>query len=388
MKVTKKKSISFLFPTKELYSSYYGGAVSRCVYEIVSRNDSNFLDVSVIALSCRTDYAYNNNKKLSSLIYQYTLGLFDRVIGQRYEGLLWCFYNIGKIKKSDFVIVENRPHYALFLRRLGYKGMLALHLHNDFFNGYTASYLQKLDKAFDLVIGCSNYILQPLKIKCISLYKKSHILYNGVSEQLFSIKSFSGKRKPQILFAGRIDEGKGIINLVESFIRGYKSWEGWTLLIAGSSSFGGDKKMTEYEISIREMISKNHFDDKIVFLGYIDHDNVLPKLLSEVAIFCLPSIVPEAFPLSILEAMMAGTPIVCTKVGGIPEVLGQDYPYFSETNSFSLQEKLHEMVSNYSKGDEQAKKLQKKASKEYTWELVAKNFFNLIEKVTDTQPVN
>lgn len=40
---------------------------------------------------------------------------------------------------------------------------------------------------------------------------------------------------------------------------------------------------------------------------------------------CVPSIWPEPFPLVVLEAMASGTPVICSDVGILPSVLGEDF---------------------------------------------------------------
>lgn len=57
--------------------------------------------------------------------------------------------------------------------------------------------------------------------------------------------------------------------------------------------------------------------DHVKFLGLRD---ALPGLLAPADVFCLPS-TEESFGLSALEAMACGTPVIGTRVGGIPEVV-------------------------------------------------------------------
>lgn len=64
----------------------------------------------------------------------------------------------------------------------------------------------------------------------------------------------------------------------------------------------------------------------IVFLG--ERQDV-PDLLAAAELFILPSHF-EGLPLAILEAMAMGLAIVATRIGGIIEALGQDYPWLAE----------------------------------------------------------
>ncbi len=58
-------------------------------------------------------------------------------------------------------------------------------------------------------------------------------------------------------------------------------------------------------------------ENKIRFLGFRDD---VPALLQAMDIFVLPSL-SEGLPLSALEAMASGKPVVATRVGGVPEVV-------------------------------------------------------------------
>jgi starch synthase len=59
--------------------------------------------------------------------------------------------------------------------------------------------------------------------------------------------------------------------------------------------------------------------DEAEFLGRVGRDEVL-DLLTRCTVFCLPSHW-EGSPLSVLEAMAVGTPIVASAVGDVPELL-------------------------------------------------------------------
>ncbi len=57
--------------------------------------------------------------------------------------------------------------------------------------------------------------------------------------------------------------------------------------------------------------------DRFVFLGY---RRDMPRIISALDVYVLPSLW-EGLPLALLEAMAIGKPIVCTRVGGNPEVV-------------------------------------------------------------------
>lgn len=59
--------------------------------------------------------------------------------------------------------------------------------------------------------------------------------------------------------------------------------------------------------------------DDVTFAGRLAHDQIV-RWFGAADVFCLPSHA-EGVPNVVLEAMACGTPVVATRVGGIPEVL-------------------------------------------------------------------
>ena len=73
---------------------------------------------------------------------------------------------------------------------------------------------------------------------------------------------------------------------------------------------------------IEKLVAENDLMDNVQFLGL--QDNVY-GYLQQADIFTLPSTV-EGMPITLIEAMGTGLPIVATRVGGIPDMLtdGED----------------------------------------------------------------
>jgi glycosyltransferase involved in cell wall biosynthesis len=73
-----------------------------------------------------------------------------------------------------------------------------------------------------------------------------------------------------------------------------------------------------------ELLSRAHslqLDDIVIFVG-LRRD--VPRILAQADAFLLPSYY-DIFPTVILEAMNAGLPIIATDVGGIPEMVNENY---------------------------------------------------------------
>lgn len=79
--------------------------------------------------------------------------------------------------------------------------------------------------------------------------------------------------------------------------------------------------------------------DWIEFMGEYSHDNVL-KWLETIDIYLHPSR-SEGLPRAILEAMTKATPCVCSTVGGIPELIKDEYLFSYDGNEV---EQLKEII--------------------------------------------
>lgn len=69
--------------------------------------------------------------------------------------------------------------------------------------------------------------------------------------------------------------------------------------------------------NLQNMAKKLGISDSVIFKGFVDGAR---SLLSSFDIFCMPSR-SEAMPYALLEAGLAGLPVIATPVGGIPEIV-------------------------------------------------------------------
>jgi glycosyltransferase involved in cell wall biosynthesis len=112
-----------------------------------------------------------------------------------------------------------------------------------------------------------------------------------------------------LLFLGRLGRRKGIFTLLESLVNVVRRFPKTSLLCGGD----GDIDLA------REHATALGVDRNVKFLGWVDGDEKV-KLLRSSTIYVLPSFA-EGVPISVLEAMSAGLPVVSTTVGGIPDVI-------------------------------------------------------------------
>lgn len=373
--------IGFLLADISLFCLSSGGPVVRWVYEVTSRIEGdNFLTLSHKNLV--------SDDNLGD--YKISVGFFEKIIkksktffkrSSKFKSWTWCVSHYIKIKKCKIVIVENRPHYCLILRKIGYKGIVVLHMHNDFLSNYSINYLKNLDRVIDYTIFCSNYIREKALGRETGLFLKSEVIYNGVDSLKFN--AVEDNKAKVIFFWGRIVEQKGVHVLLNAFKQILKDIPDTELWIAGSSSFGKRFGITDYEKQL--VLNADRIDkSKIKFLGFLSHEE-LPEYISRATVACLPSIRMEAFPFSVLEAMSCGTVVVASKVGGVPEAIEHEHCLVRENDPKELASKITDLLNN----DELRKNIEKenrlKVQKEFNWDKIADQFQEIIYKVNSLE---
>lgn len=146
------------------------------------------------------------------------------------------------------------------------------------------------------------------------------------------------KNSPYILYAGRLIQLKGIPYLLEAFKIVLKTKPEFKLVIAGGGQEMENLKFYASELSVAE---------KVIFLNKVPHETLF-SLYQKASLTVLPSIGLENSPLSIIESFSAGTPVVASNVGGIPElIINGKTGYLSKPkNTQDLADKILKLARN------------------------------------------
>lgn len=137
------------------------------------------------------------------------------------------------------------------------------------------------------------------------------VITNPVDNQFFSVKK--EELPNRLLFVGGIEERKGLDTLIRALSLIRKTSSDIELHIVG-----GIRRRVYYQ-KILELIKTLNLEKNVVFCGHISDKQLLDEY-ANATIFVLPSY-EESQGIAILEAMATGTPVVATRVGGIPDII-------------------------------------------------------------------
>ena len=323
-----------------------GGAVENLLYNLIKENEVNEKfefeifsiyneEASKIAKEYKkTKFQFIKTNKVIEfcdlLIFYFAKNILKKENSQSYRFIFQRLFYLKKVSKAlklynyDKILLENHPTQYLALKwKKNYKkydGRYYYHCHNEFPGTYGCNaIIQKTKK----ILCVSEFISKKIQ-KNLNIEKdKIYVLKNGVDtkkfEHIFDDQEIVDlKRKLKIepndkvlLFTGRLIPQKGVKEIllsIQNLSQKYK------LLILGAA-LNDLKVETKYEKDIKELINHNK---NVIFTGFISYEEIW-KFYKIADIAVLPSIWDDPAPLTIIEATIAGLPIITTDSGGIPE---------------------------------------------------------------------
>jgi N-acetyl-alpha-D-glucosaminyl L-malate synthase BshA len=165
----------------------------------------------------------------------------------------------------------------------------------------------------DAVTAISEYLRQKT-LKEFELQRPIEMIPNFVNCDVFQPpdgksrrEEFAREEEKVLVHLSNFRPVKRVPDVIEIFTRVRKEIRAKLLMIGD----GPDRSTAEW------MVRQNGLTRDVIFLG---KQSQVQELLNCADVFLLPSDL-ESFGLAVLEAMACGVPAVCSRVGGVPEVV-------------------------------------------------------------------
>ncbi|MCI8926279.1 MAG: glycosyltransferase family 4 protein [Lachnospiraceae bacterium] len=225
-----------------------------------------------------------------------------------------------------------------------------------------------------VTVGVSSYICD--KMKEINPGINPKMISMGCDLSKFSPEkrddNYFSHEKKNILFVGRLAEKKGVTYLIDAM-----NEIDAMLYIVGEGPLEKD---------LKEQAGRHN--KKIVFVGSKSHDE-LPIIYASSDLFVAPSIVAkngdqEGLPVSIMEAMASGVPVICGLSGGTKDIVNDGI------NGFILDVKdvklLVQRINQIIGDDVMAASMKEcalKTVKDYSYKKIAEKYIQLIREAQE-----
>lgn len=197
------------------------------------------------------------------------------------------------------------------------------------------------------------------------------VIHNGVDVNNYRpVASLVGNNDvPVVGVAARLVPMKGIEYLIGALKYLKQGKVPFLLQVAG---------VGELRESLEAVAKEAGIDGEIRFFGQIDN---MCEFYQSIDVFALPSVSPEGLPLTILEAMASGIPVIGTTVAGTPETIrhGVDGYLVAPRNVADLADKLRLLLEDAQLRRSLGRNARQRAVESFSLDRFAKEVFALYQ---------
>lgn len=202
------------------------------------------------------------------------------------------------------------------------------------------------------------------------LKNKVKVVPCGVDTKIFPNKGSVEKAERKyklngqkvVLYSGKITSIKG----VDIFIRAAKHFPDAVFVVMGD----GEEKEKMLELTKLEGINN------VIFTGYLGSEDrhLVSQLYRRADAVAVPSTMSEGIPLSALESMSAGTPVVASKIGGVPTAVKhmRNGVLIKPKSVKALVDGLRIVLGNPKKAEKMGIQARKDAVSKFDWKVIAR----------------
>jgi glycosyltransferase involved in cell wall biosynthesis len=235
-----------------------------------------------------------------------------------------------------------------------------------------------LPRLFDRFLTVSAYSAQTLGAP----RHKTRVIYGGADPRRFHPGPDS--ERDGVLFVGRITPHKGIDRLIQAMPAGER------LIVAGTPGHDARPPAAGYGALLARLAEGR----PVTFAGPVGEAH-LPALYRRAEVFALPSVhrtcygqsvaISELLGLAAIEAMASGTPVVCSRVGGLPEVVrdGETGFVVEPGDVDGLRRRLEELLGNPQLARRMGQNGRDLAGEQLTWDRCAQRCLDAYSELMD-----
>lgn len=369
----------------DYFPPHVGGGVEKVVFEVSRRLVRMGVDITVITLNTAMAKSFEILEGIK--VYRCRPISLTETTGVQLTAspsLPLKIMEICKSEKPDVIHANNRFFFTtvcgvLLKKIMGKPLVTTLHLGpmlldrrflNFLINVYEKTVSKWIIRSSDRIVAVSNAVMKhALSLGASS--SKVKVIPNGVDTEEFKPKrEFKKAGIKKIIFVGRLFPNKGVQYLVKAAPMVLAKHHRVEFIIVGRGPM---------EAELRNMIRRLNVEHAFKFLGIVPS---VPEVMSQCDIFVRPSLT-EGMPLTVLEAMACGLPVIASKIPGSSEVVkdGETGILVEVGNS----EQLSNAIIRLLEDEDYAERIRARAyefvKNHYGWDRVAEEYLKTYSDV-------
>ncbi|MTC22311.1 MULTISPECIES: glycosyltransferase [unclassified Providencia] len=284
--------------------------------------------------------------------------------------------NFAKNSEESIIFVHNNIKlFKKIIKKEGHNNVV-LHMHNCF---------EPHDIPDDIKIIVPSRFTQEWFYKRLP-HAQIEIVRNGFDKEIYTqqakiTRSDFGLQDNEkvILFAGRIAEGKGILELMKACYILFSHNKQYKLVVIGDHCTSKRGEEAKYQDEVKAYAKK--LGGKCILVGGV-HPDMIRHYYTIADMIAVPSIADESFCMVALEAMASGRPVIASQRGAMIEFITHNKTGFIFKEPLSPQNMAEDIQSalNHPDAVTIANNAKAHAYENFTWEIVTEELQSVIRK--------
>ncbi len=308
-------------------------------------------------------------------------------------------------RNCDIVHLHTMVHFAPIIKRLNPGVPIILHMHGEELSQVDRTMVERKLGKVDAVIGCSEFVSDRIRRSYPRLAERCEAVPMGVDPDRFC---GIGKPSParakgvkRLLYVGRISPEKGPHVLLDALRAVVKRYPQARLEIVGQDwvmppdrlvNLCDDPKVTDLKRfcsgnyrSYLESQLTSELSSHVTFRGFVPHERLV-DYYRNADVYISPSFY-ESLGMATIEAMASGTPVIATRVGGVPEVVedGKSGILVPSGEPLALAEAIIRLLADKKLRSSLAKEARTRAIELFSWGRICEKLDVLYGKVSGKQ---
>ena len=202
---------------------------------------------------------------------------------------------------------------------------------------------------------------------------KVRVVPNGIDINVFKNSNHTPKEPNSIVMVGNTeDRKKGVVFLLKAIKLLQENVDVKLSIVDRHGDY------TKYA---PKLVAEHGLGDRVTFTGRLSVDELVKRYsVSEIAV---TASVYEGFGLPCAEAMSCGTPVIATRAGALPEIVGSDGAgiLVPPEDPVALSEAIKRLFGDESLRQRMGKAARKRIEESFSWEVAARKTLKVYEEV-------